>query len=72
MMEKTIQRPRRNPVAAEPILRKGGIHEKSKTAERALARRQLKKAAADWPQGRPLPLQPSSTTDLYPQVGGAS
>jgi hypothetical protein len=51
-MEKIMQRPRRNPVAAAPILRKGGVHEKSKTAERAKARCQLRRDAADWPPPR--------------------
>lgn len=36
----------RNPVAAAPILRKGGVHQKSKTAERTKARLQLKREAA--------------------------
>ncbi len=46
-MEKTHQR-RRNPVAAAPILRKGGAHLKSKTAERTKSRSQLKRDANEW------------------------
>ena len=49
MMEKILPRPRRNPVAAAPILRKGGVHEKSKTAERAKVRCQLRRDASRWP-----------------------
>ncbi|MBK8183505.1 MAG: hypothetical protein IPK63_11745 [Candidatus Competibacteraceae bacterium] len=40
--------PRRNLVAAAPILRKGGVHQKSKTAERAKARAALKREAVAW------------------------
>jgi len=43
-----MQRSRRNPIAAASILRKGGVHEKSKTAERAKVRCQLRRDAADW------------------------
>lgn len=39
---------RRNPVAAAPILRKGGVHQKPKTAERVKARLQVKQEAATW------------------------
>ncbi|MER2530020.1 MAG: hypothetical protein ABTR54_00220 [Candidatus Competibacter sp.] len=41
-------RQRRNPIAAAPILRKGGAHQKSKTAERAEARLRLKRETAAW------------------------
>ncbi|MDS4028398.1 MAG: hypothetical protein RKO25_15650 [Candidatus Contendobacter sp.] len=47
-MENIIQRPRRNPVAAAPILRKGGAHQKSKTTERTQARVQLRRESAEW------------------------
>lgn len=47
-MEKIIRRPRRNPVAAAPILRKGGAHQKSKTAERTQIRTQLRWESAEW------------------------
>ncbi|MFZ1643879.1 MAG: hypothetical protein WAV07_21130 [Candidatus Contendobacter sp.] len=40
--------PRRNPVAAAPILRKGGAHQKSKTAERTQVRTQLRRESAEW------------------------
>lgn len=46
-MEKIIQRPRRNVVAVAPILRKGGVHQKSKTSERAKTRSQLRREAAE-------------------------
>lgn len=49
IMEKiVIQRPRRNPIAAAPILRKGGAHRKSKTAERIQVRVQLKRESTEW------------------------
>ncbi|MDS4029365.1 MAG: hypothetical protein RKO66_04750 [Candidatus Contendobacter sp.] len=51
-MEKIIQRPRRNPVAAAPILRKGGAHQKSKTAERTQIRAQLWRESAEWRRPR--------------------
>ncbi|MCP5159534.1 MAG: hypothetical protein H6974_05260 [Gammaproteobacteria bacterium] len=51
-MEKIMQRPRRNPVAAAPILRKGGAHQTSKTAERAKIRSQLRRDAAEWQRPR--------------------
>ena len=51
-MEKIIQRSRRNPVVAAPILRKGGAHQKSRTAERAKARLQLKRETVEWRQPR--------------------
>ncbi|MBS1222532.1 MAG: hypothetical protein H6R24_2037 [Proteobacteria bacterium] len=48
-MEKIIiQRLRRNPVAAAPILRKGGAHQQSKTAERTQIRTQLRRESAEW------------------------
>ncbi len=47
-MEKSIRRQRRNPVAGAPILRKGGAHQKSKTAERVKARSQLRHETAEW------------------------
>ncbi|MCP5125081.1 MAG: hypothetical protein H6973_05435 [Gammaproteobacteria bacterium] len=43
-----IQRSHHNPVASAPILRKGGAHQKSKTAERANARTQLRRDVAEW------------------------
>jgi len=52
IMEKTIQRSRRSPVASAPILRKGGAHQKSKTAERAKIRSQLRQDTAAWRQPR--------------------
>lgn len=50
-MDIRLSRRRGNPVAAAPILRKGGIHQKSKTGERAQIRKQLKREASEW---RPL------------------
>jgi hypothetical protein len=48
MDKSIIQRPRRNPVAAAPILRKGGAHRKSRTAERTQVRVQLKRESTAW------------------------
>lgn len=38
----------RNPVACSPIMRKGGVHEKSNSAKRGAAKRELKKKAMNW------------------------
>lgn len=47
-MEKIIIQRLRNPVAAAPILRKGGAHQQSKTAERTQIRTQLRRESAEW------------------------
>ena len=47
-MENNRQRQRRNPVAAAPILRKGGAHQKSRSAERVKNRAQLKRETVEW------------------------
>jgi len=39
----------RNPVATAPILRKGGAHRKSRSADRAEARARLKRETVEWP-----------------------
>ncbi len=49
-MHKVSQR--RNPVAAAPILRKGGAHQKSKTAERSQVRVLLRQEWAAWRRPR--------------------
>lgn len=41
------QKPR-NLHACHPIMRKGGVHEKSKGAERAAAKRDTQKRAGEW------------------------
>jgi len=51
-MEQMKTQQRRNPVAAAPILRKGGAHQKSRTAERAKVRLQLKRETVEWRQPR--------------------
>jgi hypothetical protein len=38
----------RNPVARAPILRKGGVHVKSKSSQRAKTRKELKDAVVQW------------------------
>lgn len=48
------QRPpplRRNQVATAPILRKGGVHQRSKTAERTHVRLQLRREGEAWQAG---------------------
>ena len=37
----------RNPVARSPLLRKGGVHRKSRSAERMQSKRELKEEAED-------------------------
>ncbi len=39
---------RRNPHACHPIMRKGGVHEKSKGAKRAEAKRDTRRKASAW------------------------
>ncbi|MBL8250936.1 MAG: hypothetical protein JNK31_04640 [Candidatus Competibacter sp.] len=39
---------RRNPVATAPILRKGGAHQKDRSAERSKTRAQLRREIAEW------------------------
>ena len=38
----------RNPVARSPLMRKGGVHEKSATAKRQQAREGLNRQLNDW------------------------
>ena len=40
--------PRRNPIARALILRKGGVHSKSRSAERTQAKKILKKEVENW------------------------
>lgn len=51
----TQQRPpsRRNQVATAPILRKGGVHQRSKTAERTHVRLQLRQEGKAWWANQP-------------------
>ena len=42
----------RNPVAAAPILRKGGAHQKSRSAERTQSRTQLRREIREWRPSR--------------------
>lgn len=42
----------RNPVAAAPILRKGGVHQKSQSAQRTQARTQLRREIRQWQPAR--------------------
>ena len=39
----------RNPYVNHPLMQKGGVHQKSKSANRAAARREVKQLARDWP-----------------------
>ena len=38
----------RNPYANHPLMQKGGVHQKSKSASRAAARRELRSMTRDW------------------------
>ena len=38
----------RNPYVSHPLMRKGGVHEKPKKAQRASARRETKQLVRDW------------------------
>lgn len=38
----------RNPFSNHPLMRKGGAHQKSKSAERSQTRRETKRLARDW------------------------
>ena len=42
----------RNPVALNPILRKGGVHERAKSGERFSNRQKMLKAAREWGHSR--------------------
>jgi hypothetical protein len=42
---------RRNPVARSPLLRKGGVHEKSKSGLRGEAKQQLQDELVAWQDG---------------------
>lgn len=52
-------RKNRNLHACHPIMRKGGVHEKSQSAKRAKAKRATRQATAEWHGqslvGQPLP-----------------
>ncbi len=39
----------RNIHACHPIMRKGGVHEKTKGAKRAAAKRDTRRKASEWP-----------------------
>ena len=39
---------RRNPIARSPLLRKGGVHKKSKTGQRVRARLTTRDAMDEW------------------------
>lgn len=38
----------RNPFSSHPLMRKGGVHHKTKSAERSQTRRETKRLARDW------------------------
>ena len=51
-MKKPTLNKRRNPVAHSVLLRKGGVHQKSKTSERTRAKAGIRRALNDWKGGR--------------------
>lgn len=50
--KKAVKQQKRNGHAFHPIMAKGGVHEKSKSAQRAAARQQTNRKAREW-LGRP-------------------
>jgi hypothetical protein len=42
----------RNPIARAPILRKGGAHVKSKSSQRTLVKRDIRRKVDEWEGGR--------------------
>ncbi len=38
----------RNPYSDHPLMRKGGVHQSSKSAERSKIRREIKQLTRDW------------------------
>jgi len=48
-MAKVKRNKRRNPVANSPLLRKGGVHEKSRSGERQQGKQQLKQLISPYP-----------------------
>ena len=45
---KKMKQPRRNGHAFHPIMGKGGVHEKSKSAQRAAAKKQTDQKVREW------------------------
>jgi len=43
----TVQAAPRNPLALNPLMRRGGAHQQSKSAQRAAARREVSRLARD-------------------------
>ena len=43
-----MSKKRRNPVAHAPILRKGGVHQKSRSAERQQGKRKLRQSLSNY------------------------
>jgi len=39
---------KRNPIALNPLLRKGGVHKKAKSGQRRKAKNELKQSARQW------------------------
>lgn len=47
-MRRPVRTRLRNPVATSPLLRKGGVHQRSKSGVRASAKRETENALLDW------------------------
>lgn len=43
-----VKQKKRNPLAFDPIMRKGGVHEKSTKAKRRKDKLKMQKEAANW------------------------
>ncbi|MEJ2443374.1 MAG: hypothetical protein P8Y42_07920 [Exilibacterium sp.] len=50
----------RNRHAAHPIMRKGGVHEKSRSAKRREAKRETRRAIENWRHSSPVDVQHKS------------
>lgn len=55
---------RRNLHACHPIMKKGGVHEKSKSAKRAAIKRETRKKASEWLDRSSYSLSPLSVIVL--------
>ena len=58
----------RNPVALSPLLRKGGVHEKSKTAKRQQTRQALSEQLDNWREELEFERELRSDSDLIISV----
>ena len=67
MSKKVIKKPQRNLHACHPIMKKGGVHEKSKGAKRLAAKQETRKKTREW-LGRSFNSKASSGFGAYMQT----